>query len=312
VINNGTILRDGNRAVSMYGNIGVYGTFYRGEHKVFNSTKSKLAREINDKDNKEDIVAKLLIQNLQILFLGDYITSIKNIDKWNLSTIFVELIAQHYGISTQYLDLTDDIGVALFFACTKINSNNELDYLKKEDLDNDFGQYGVIHKINVFGNLEKVSQIGYQPFTRCHRQRGYYIDTYKYGFHNYDLSKEESSVKYCFKRTESFCKKIFDYFDSGKYLFSKKDENIFEKAIDKIKKIKEYNQEDYDIAVSFLNDDDKKIATKQLLSRYGYFFVDVEHEQKENILSLFEKLDMDEFVKEENINPIVFRSYNPK
>jgi hypothetical protein len=52
------------------------------------------------------------------------------------------IIAQHFGLQTQYLDLTDDIDVALFFTCCKHIKNNIYKPITSDDLD-EYGKYTI-------------------------------------------------------------------------------------------------------------------------------------------------------------------------
>ncbi|MFW5913527.1 MAG: FRG domain-containing protein, partial [Bacillota bacterium] len=166
MINNGTTFMDDGRMISRYGSIGDFGKYYRGEHKKFPNTKSKLARELNKNASETDKLSKIVIQYFRIFFMHDYIKKIRNIDKWDIGCISTDLIAQHYGLSTMFIDLTDDIRVALFFACTKTNDNGSFQYLTEYDLDNEYGRDGYIHIINKGPEFDiGIKPIGYQPFT---------------------------------------------------------------------------------------------------------------------------------------------------
>ena len=65
-------------------------------------------------------------------------------------SVLSEQLAQHYGLKTQWLDITNDFEVALFFACCKYNKNyNMWSPLTKSDFNrNENTQYGIIFKKN--------------------------------------------------------------------------------------------------------------------------------------------------------------------
>ena len=96
--------------------------------------------------------------------------------------------------------------------------------------------YGVI----ICGRNKLARVIGFQPFCRCHRQRGYYIDSSSiYPCLNYCLSENNDFVKYYFDRTPELSQRIFTEFDEGKYLFPKDDLFPFLDIIDRIKESNE-------------------------------------------------------------------------
>ncbi len=41
----------------------------------------------------------------------------EHVKNWNYCDVLYEPLAQHYGIETCWLDITNDFNVALFFAC---------------------------------------------------------------------------------------------------------------------------------------------------------------------------------------------------
>lgn len=98
--------------------IGVY-AFFRGENKFFpGDATSSIGRTIDKNDSSLTVYTKLLIQNIKIKILSEILYKNEILNNWRHGTIFAYIIAQHYGLKTQYLDVTDDIDVALFFANT--------------------------------------------------------------------------------------------------------------------------------------------------------------------------------------------------
>jgi hypothetical protein len=145
-------------------------------------------------------------------------------------------IAQHYGLNTQFIDLTDDLKVALFFASCKHMGNGQYHPIREEEL-GELGKYGVLYE----GTHNWAKIIGYQPFCRCHRQRGYYIDTAGGGLcWEYSLNPGTGFKKYYFERTVELSERLCAEFDGGRKLFPDDGLIPFSKAIQQIREMKKF------------------------------------------------------------------------
>lgn len=74
-------------------------------------------------------------------------------------------IAQHYGMRTNLLDITNNKWVAAFFACTK--NENDIYYPVEEDYEDGIGVVYVTNKRNIADDFHT---LGYQYFERPSRQ----------------------------------------------------------------------------------------------------------------------------------------------
>ena len=202
----------------------------------------------------------------------------KQVREWNFGTIFANIIAQHYGISTQYLDITDDLAVALFFACCKRVGSGEYKPVNKKDIEEGFGEYAVLYRkacgilmnLESLGDIDKVLPIGYQPFTRCHKQRGYFIDTALSGdIVNYDLVENHGFKKLYFKRTPEFAEEIHELFDGGRDLFHDQSLKLFSDLIDQIKNANSFAEDTFNQAYDNFGTSHPKEQLKVELSSAG-------------------------------------------
>lgn len=249
---NGSTVRYPHGRVVQYGNNYPIKTFYRGEVKDYSRGKddskcqSSLGRKLADLETEEERKVEFFKAKLKIQSFLNLITQFKQVREWNFGTVFAYIIAQHYGIDTQYLDITDDLAVASFFACCRHIGNGKYRPITKKDLE-DYGEYAVLYRktddplmnLESAADINRVLPIGYQPFTRCYRQRGYFIDTLQSGdlvdLVNYDLAADHDFKKLYFKRTPEFAAEIYELFDGGRELFHDWSMELLSGLIDEIK-----------------------------------------------------------------------------
>lgn len=253
----GFTINDNGYIVSRYGNLGAVAIsdLYRGELRDYgNQCTSTLGRKIQSSNINECII-EFFIAQMRILYFYKFLTYFKQFTDFKIGTPMAHIIAQHYGLNTQFLDLTDDVKVALFFACCKHIGNNKYRPIGENDL-SELGEYGVLYH----GCEDEFTQvIGYQPFTRCYKQRGYYIDTaVRCPCWEFSLTKMDNFTKSIFKRTPELSKKIFEEFEGGQRLFPKDSLFYFEEQISYIKTTKVFPEEIFeetcDLITCYLGD----------------------------------------------------------
>jgi hypothetical protein len=121
-------------------------------------------------------------------------------------------IAQHYGIPTDLLDLTEDPKVAAFFATCTQNSENEWIPVQKG--------IGVIYRLNrltlsrIPGESNKLELIGQQALPRPGEQKAWSLQI------NPQLDFEKLPINiFLFNQNEKLSLEILNLFDNGKKLF---------------------------------------------------------------------------------------------
>src|SRR5574344_1211332 len=124
-------------------------------------------------------------------------------------------MAQHYGLHTDYLDITNNFDVACFFATCKYENG------KYHPIGN-IQKAGVIYKINelfmttpYFKSDVEIDYLGWQPLPRPEQQRASVLKVSK----DTNLDTVNGVQKYYFKHSISQSKKIWKMFDEGKTLF---------------------------------------------------------------------------------------------
>ena len=110
------------------------------------------------------------------------------------------------------------------------------------------GKYGVLY-IGM-GHPELTPIIGYQPFCRCHRQRGFYLDT---NIASPCWNQSIDCDKFYFNRTPELSHRLFECFDGGKYLFPDDGLSIFEDEIKQIRHTKLFPNGAFDSAFDIFN-----------------------------------------------------------
>ena len=292
-----------------HGRIVKYGQrkyFFRGENKIYDKCYSSLGRIIASDRSKKEL--EKFKSFLRITKLEDEIIKLNQVWDWldrMMGDVLFYAIAQHYGLPTNIIDITDDLDVALFFACCIYDRNiNRYRPLNKEDIEKNPNGVLYIRDENYLLPLEPdVLPIGYQPFTRCYKQRGYFIkDTLEEDF---DL-EEKGFKKYFFKHDISFSQEIFDKFHGGEDIFDYKNYEIIDNLVKKIEALKIFSSKVFDIAYNDYVDDNGKLEKKEILKKLileGFCVVTVEPQilTLEEINYLNRSWDLEKVIEEEGI-----------
>lgn len=153
-----------------------YGVLYRGQGSYFNPCLPTLYRKPTSE--LDIIINQVRIAEFRLL-LEQYGVTQKFIEN-HLNVDYVGL-AQHYGLDTDVLDFTSDIGIALFFAMCDYDPST--DSYKPKDKPGDYVGYVYAILTNARSKRlkdmafttfsDKVRAIGLQPFKRPGRQKGF-------------------------------------------------------------------------------------------------------------------------------------------
>lgn len=170
-------------------------------------------------------------------------------------------MAQHYGIKTEFLDLTLDPWTAAFFAATKYDDKTDT-YSPIIDMDN--FQYGTFYLYNEtpipFRKSSRIDVVGMQPLSRPGRQSAYV-------FH---MNKGENfnalAQKDLFRHDPKINQEIFEHFNSGNQLFPQ--ELLNNKIRNGIVKGEEFSQLAYDMAKKRYYPDAEENQLKAYLNKY--------------------------------------------
>lgn len=227
--------------------------YYRGEREIYPESIPSLLRSLKKYNNKKDrelyrFVADMRIKEFEIL-----LNRFEHVKKWKDSDVLYEILAQHYGLETCWLDITSDFNVALFFANCRYD-NNIKSWLPLTNKETNTGKeekkYGIIYHIpssimtlrwnqslDYFSNVLEdnkehysilkhpiyrgllqnlVYPVGFQPFMRCHMQNAYgiYMRNDKQ-----PLNKDTDFEVLIFEHDENFAHWIYEKMDKGKLIY---------------------------------------------------------------------------------------------
>lgn len=152
--------------------------YYRGQTENFGACYSSLYREIRKCSGDEEKRRKIFLNQLRVNEFNHLISNFTQVKEWYFGDIFTYAIAQHYGFYTDIIDFTNDLDVALFFACCKHVGNNRYLPLTEEDIKSK--KYGLLFQRPAIVNTQcflnnydpakfnpRIFPIDYQPFTIC-------------------------------------------------------------------------------------------------------------------------------------------------
>ena len=226
--------------------------YYRGEKQIYPSSIPSLNRELNKKINEEDRQLYKIIANMRIFEFKEFIYNFKHVQFWRENCyecdVLFELLAQHYGLQTHWLDITNDFMCALFFATCFHDGKKWYPLTKKQTECNENTKYGMIFHIpycNVskdfsfksllhdsFGcRINAILPIGFQPFMRCHMQYGYGI----YMSEDYSLQNDISFEKLKFRHDEKLSQDVYNKMKEGELIYPHEGLNSFDDIICQIK-----------------------------------------------------------------------------
>jgi|GEM_PF-2080493 len=246
--------------------------FYRGENRVYPTSTPSLTRVLLGCSNDDERAVEALIARLRIkefiLLIKDF-EYIEEFSKHNIAILY-EVIAQHYGLKTFYLDITSNFEVALFFACCRYDEKNrQWEPLSKKQIYE--YEYGVLFQSHSHlnycssDNSSLFFPVGYQPFFRCTSQYAWAVKL-KYPS---SLTESRSSFrKFRFHHDSVLADEIYQKLEGGKLIYPEEGLNHIQDIIDQITTTQEFTKE----AVELLAEEEKISANSliKIITPNGY------------------------------------------
>lgn len=263
------------------------GHYYRGENQLFPESTPSLYRKLKQLSAEEEKNLYRLVADMRIGEFKTLLNKFNHVIDWDYCDILYDILAQHYGLETDWLDITSDFNVALFFAtCFWDNNENKWKPLTKKQTEVDEQhKYGMIFHIpsnrmllrnglalNYLRNNPFYSEnspnnvvypIGFQPFMRCHMQNGYAMYMRK----PHPLQTDIEFEKLRFRHDEGLSKWIFDKMEGGKLIYPHEGLNQVDFVIDSIRNLTTFSKEAFQYALaknSLTTNTDKEIIKKAL------------------------------------------------
>jgi hypothetical protein len=219
---------------------------FRGENSLFPESLPSLRRKTAAMDQEEADLYRF-VNAMRISNFTRFLQSKKIVQEWTCCDVNYLALAQHYGLETDLLDLTNDFFIALFFATT-IYEPAAKTYrpIGEEDLKNGH-EFGVIFcapdwTVDFFqpmpsvdwsfrhpeivddsqkvaldsGELDSIAfQIGQQPLMRCSAQSGYVFPLRR----GKPLQENGYFEKLRFRQSPALSRYVFDLCERGRLVF---------------------------------------------------------------------------------------------
>jgi len=90
--------------------------YYRGENQLYSESVPTLLRNLKKYNSTKDKEFYRMVADMRIAEFKAFLEKFDHVKNWNYSDVLYEALAQHYGLETGWLDITNDFNVALFFA----------------------------------------------------------------------------------------------------------------------------------------------------------------------------------------------------
>ncbi len=94
-------------------------SFFRGENQLYEHSVPTLLRRLNQAYRGDAAAQELyrMVADMRIYEFKCLLEQFEHVQSWSESDVLYDVLAQHYGLETCWMDMTSDFDVALFFAC---------------------------------------------------------------------------------------------------------------------------------------------------------------------------------------------------
>jgi len=186
--------------------------FFRGQTKDYNSCIPAIYRASNNNDIDIFINRLRSIEFEMILKKHPAVIDLNKTKGYDCYTkVDFTGLAQHYGLLTDCLDITDNFYIAAFFACCEYDKDTDR-YIPKTE-----SGEGIIYFISslIMEEDDNFGIVGLQPFHRPAEQRAF-----RYKLNKGDNLAKNDLVKILkFTQTPEGSKYLYQIFNNGKKLF---------------------------------------------------------------------------------------------
>lgn len=237
----------------------LYGPLFRGQSSYYEICRPTIFRKLQ---NDFFSIINILKFEEWKLILQDH-PYIKQFIENNIDVNYKGL-AQHYGLDTNLLDLTNNIYVASFFATTDYNyeTNSYKPVLERIRIGVLYLKpFGVFGPDQLASTKLKLLPVGHENLKRPGEQRAF----------SYEMSSEENFNtipgihKYFFYHDPDVSKKIFSFFNEGRKLFPY---DPAERIVKELLATKSFSKEAFEHSLGQIGKSKKDV--EELLKSNGY------------------------------------------
>jgi len=118
--------------------------YYRGENRIYSNSVPTLLRTLGKYKTRQEKERYRLISDMRIAEFKCLLQKFRHVTDWKYGDVLYDLLAQHYGLETGWLDITSDFNVALFFATCQFQDGKWRPLTKEDTEIDEKHQYGII------------------------------------------------------------------------------------------------------------------------------------------------------------------------
>lgn len=215
-------------------------SLYRGESKDYKECKPSILRK---SDEETLLLSRLQTEELECILrnhpiIGELINRPIVIEKFGVQfwlKVQFEGLAQHYGIATPFLDMTNNKWVAAFFAIT--NYKEGMYHLVEPSKDQAYGCFFRWEQLNYRDKgLDVPQPLGMQYFNRPGCQSAFALDMTRLG----NLNNCAEVERIYFRHDKEANQLVYDLCQQGRMFFP---EDGMEELVGKLKGVKTFSEE---------------------------------------------------------------------
>ena len=215
-------------------------SLYRGESQDYKECKPSILRTA---DEKTLLLSRLQTEELECILrnhpiIGELINRPVVIEKFGVQfwlKVQFEGLAQHYGIATPFLDMTNNKWVAAYFAIT--NYKDGMYHLVEPNKDQAYGCFYRWEQPNYRDKgLDVPQPLGMQYFNRPGCQSAFALDMTRLG----DLNNCAEVERIYFRHDKEANQLVYDLCQQGRMFFP---EDRMEELVGKLKCVKSFSEE---------------------------------------------------------------------
>lgn len=235
-----------------------------------------LWREVAKCRNEDQRMVVRMTAEMRKVEFKNFLKRIKYVTWWDghVGTPYFDAIAQHYGFMTEYLDITNDFNVAMFFACCAWDQDKKwwrpMTQAECQKKGKGVLYHAPAENIRFYLNYEncspRVIPIGYQPFMRCQKQTGYMIKMEE----GQDFKDDEMFERLYFEHSVNLSNGIFDYMSQGKDIYPHESLQMFDDYLNSMKMGTQFSTDVFEEALSQLSLMDRKEEMFLLLKNANF------------------------------------------